>query len=128
MRARLLIWTILAAAIPAGWCPHLQNLAAAQDQANAMAELSSSADAQSKGADAKGAQATNKLGEIIERIIKREHEEIAALNLYAPVIETYIQEVKFDPAMGTVPKSDFYFLGKAPKIAGNWSSWASFRF
>jgi len=113
MRARLLIWTILAAAIPAGWCPHLQNLAAAQDQANAMAELSSSADAQSKGADAKGAQATNKLGEIIERIIKREHEEIAALNLYAPVIETYIQEVKFDPAMGTVPKSDFYFLGQA---------------
>jgi hypothetical protein len=113
MRARLLIWTILAAAIPAGWCPHLQNLAAAQDQANAMAELSSSADAQSKGADAKGAQARNKLGEIIERIIKREHEEIAALNLYAPVIETYIQEVKFDPAMGTVPKSDFYFLGQA---------------
>ena len=70
MRARLLIWTILAAAIPAGWCPRLQNLAAAQDQANAVAELSSSADAQSKGADAKGAQATNKLDEIIERIIK----------------------------------------------------------
>jgi hypothetical protein len=113
MRARLLIWTILAAAIPAGWSPHLQNLAAAQDQANAVAELSSSADAQSKGTDAKGAQATNKLDEIIERIIKREHEEIAAFNLYAPVIETYAQEVKFDAAMGTVPKSDFYFLGKA---------------
>jgi hypothetical protein len=113
MRARLLIWTILAAAIPAGWCPRLQNLAAAQDQANAVAELSSSADAQSKGADAKGAQATNKLDEIIERIIKREHEEIAAFDLYAPVIETYAQEVKFDPAMGTAPKSDFYFLGQA---------------
>jgi hypothetical protein len=113
MRARLLIWTILAAAIPAGWCPHLQNLAAAQDQANAVAKLSRSADAQSKGTDAKGAQATNKLDEIIERIIKREHEEIAAFNLYAPVIETYAQEVKFDAAMGTVPKSDFYFLGKA---------------
>jgi hypothetical protein len=113
MRARLLIWTTLAAAIPAGWCPHLQNLAAAQDQANAVAELSSSADPQSKDADAKGARATNKLDEIIERIIKREHEEIAAFDLYAPVIETYAQEVKFDAAMGTVPKSDFYFLGQA---------------
>jgi hypothetical protein len=113
MRARLLIWSLLAVVILAGWCPHLQNLAAAQDQANAVAELSSSADPQSKGADAKGAQATNKLDEIIERIIKREHEEIAAFDLYAPVIETYAQEVKFDAAMGTVPKSDFYFLGQA---------------
>jgi len=56
---------------------------------------------------------TSKLDVIIDRMIKREHDEIAAFDLYAPVIETCAQEVKFDPAMGTVPKSDFYFLGQA---------------
>src|SRR6266446_8652128 len=45
--------------------------------------------------------------------IKREHDEIAAFDLYSPIIETYIQEIKFSQAMGTVPKSDIYFLGQA---------------
>jgi hypothetical protein len=113
MHARLLIWTILAVAIVGAWCPHLQSLAAAQEQANAGPGSSSSADAQSKGANAQAPPAANKLDEIVDRIIKREHDEIAAFDLYTPTIETYIQEVKFDPAMGTVPKSDFYFLGQA---------------
>jgi hypothetical protein len=113
MRARLMIWAILAVAMAAGWCPRLQSLAAAQEQANAVADLSGPADAQSKGADAQAPQAAAKLNEIIDRMIKREHDEIAAFDLYSPAIETYVQEVKFDPAMGTVPKSDFYFLGQA---------------
>jgi hypothetical protein len=33
-------------------------------------------------------QAANKLDEIIERIIKREHNEIAIFELYTPIIET----------------------------------------
>jgi hypothetical protein len=127
MRARLLSWTIVAVAIASGWHPRSQSLAAGQERANASPDSQRPADARSKGANAQAPQA-NKLDEIIYRMIKREHDEIAAFDLYAPVIETYAQEVKFDPAMGTVPKSDFYFLGKAPKIAGNWSSWASFRF
>jgi hypothetical protein len=55
----------------------------------------------------------SKLEEIIDRMIKREHDEIAAFDLYSPIIETYIQEIKFSQAMGTVPKSDIYFLGQA---------------
>jgi hypothetical protein len=113
MRARLLISTILAVAIAAGWCPQLQSPAAAQEQASAGHDSSSSADAQSKGADAQAPQAAAKLNEILDRMTKREHDEIAAFDLYSPVIETYVQEVKFDPAIGTVPKSDFYFLGQA---------------
>jgi hypothetical protein len=58
-------------------------------------------------------QTATKLDEIIDRIIKREHDEIAAFDLFSPVIETYIQEVKFKQAFGTVPKSDRYFLGQA---------------
>jgi len=53
MRARSMIWTILAVAIAAGWCPHLQSLAAAQEQANTAADSSGLADAHSKGPDAK---------------------------------------------------------------------------
>jgi hypothetical protein len=113
MRARLLSWTIVAAAIASGWHPQSQSLAAAQERATASPDSQRPADAQSKGANAQAPQATNKLDEIIDRMIKREHDEIAAFDLYAPVIETYAQEVKFDPAMGTVPKSEFYFLGQA---------------
>jgi hypothetical protein len=113
MRARLLISTILAVAIAAGWCPQLQNLAAAQELADAATNSSGPADAQGKGADAQAPKAAAKLNEILDRMIKREHDEITAFDLYTPVIETYVQEVKFDPAMGTVPKSDFYFLGQA---------------
>jgi hypothetical protein len=51
---------------------------------------------------------------MIDRIIKREnHDEIAAFDLYSPIIETYIQEVKFNQVTGAVPKSDYYFLGQA---------------
>jgi hypothetical protein len=46
-------------------------------------------------------------------MINREHDEIAAFDLYSPIIETYIQEVKFKQGFGTVPKSDYYFLGQA---------------
>ena len=45
--------------------------------------------------------------------IRDRHDEITTIDLYSPIIETYIQEVKFKPAFGTVPKSDYYFLGQA---------------
>jgi hypothetical protein len=46
-------------------------------------------------------------------MIKREHEEMEDFDLYSPIVETYIQVVKPDKLMGSVPKSDFYFLGQA---------------
>lgn len=49
----------------------------------------------------------------IDRIIAREKEEIDAFSQYSPIIETYIQQVRPDKALGIVPKSDFYFLGQA---------------
>lgn len=49
----------------------------------------------------------------IDRIFAREKEEINAIRQYSPIIETYIQQVRHDTALGMVPKSDFYFLGQA---------------
>lgn len=46
-------------------------------------------------------------------MIAREHEQIKTIERYAPIIETYIQEVKPDKQLGIVPKTDIYFLGQA---------------
>lgn len=50
---------------------------------------------------------------IIERVFKREKEEEEIIASYTPIVETYIQVEKSDALIGTVPKSDFYFLGIA---------------
>jgi len=51
--------------------------------------------------------------QIIDRAIAREKDEIEAIVQYNPIIETYIQEVRPDKQLGTVPKIDYYFLGQA---------------
>ena len=40
------------------------------------------------------------------------------LRQYAPLVETYIQLLKPDEALGTVPAGDKYFLGKADLAKG----------
>lgn len=113
MRTRFLGRAILLGALAGGLCWQLQSLAAAQGQTNAAPDLSGPADARNAGANAQVPQAPTKLDEIIDRIIKREREEIEAFDQYSPIIETYIQEVKFSQATGAIPKSDHYFLGQA---------------
>lgn len=65
---------------------------------------------------ADGAQATPTVPgekEIIEHIFKREKVQDEIIASYAPIVETYIQIEKSNALMGTVPKSDLYFLGQA---------------
>ena len=54
----------------------------------------------------------------IDRMIAREHQEIAAIRHYSPIIETYIQEMKEDKDLGAVPSVDHYFLGQADLTHG----------
>ena len=54
----------------------------------------------------------------IDRVIAREHEEIATIRRFNPVIETYIQDMKPDKEMGTMPVRDHYFLGQADLAKG----------
>jgi hypothetical protein len=49
----------------------------------------------------------------VDRIIAREHDEVATIRQYSPIIETYIQDMKADKDMGAVPVRDHYFLGQA---------------
>jgi hypothetical protein len=54
----------------------------------------------------------------IDRIIAREHDEIATIRRYSPIIETYIQDMKPDKDMGAIPVRDHYFLGQADLAKG----------
>ena len=54
----------------------------------------------------------------IDRIIAREHDEMATIRHYTPIVETYIQEMKPDKEMGVVPVKDHYYLGQANLVSG----------
>jgi len=104
---------ILLTAFVGGLCLELQRLSAAQVRTNAAFDLSSTAGEKNAGDNDQVSSTPSKLDEIIDRMIKREHDEIAAFDLYTPIIETYIQEVKINQLTGAVPKSDYYFIGQA---------------
>lgn len=54
----------------------------------------------------------------IDRMIAREHDEVAAMRRYNPIVETYVQDMKPDAEMGIVPVRDQYFLGQAELSSG----------
>lgn len=49
---------------------------------------------------------------LIDKAIAREKIVVATVKQRAPLVETYIQNMKPDPLMGQVPESDEHFLGR----------------
>jgi hypothetical protein len=84
--------------------------------------------------------------EVVDKIISQEQAEVQLLRQYSPLVETYIQNVRADKQLGSVPDGDKYFLGRAElgkgvelepldhdsgmkhKIFGNWASFFSTEF
>ncbi len=58
------------------------------------------------------------VNQAIDRMIAREHDEIATIRRYNPLIETYVQDMKADADMGAIPVHDHYYLGQANLIKG----------
>src|ERR1700722_12574893 len=58
------------------------------------------------------------VNEEVDRVIAREHDEVATVRHYSPIIETYIQDMKPDKDMGAIPVKDHYFLGQANLATG----------
>ncbi len=58
------------------------------------------------------------VNQAVDRIIAREHDEVAAIRRYSPIVETYVQDMKPDAEMGIVPMKDQYFLGQAQLSSG----------
>ncbi len=52
------------------------------------------------------------LEQTIDRIFQRENQFLQSLRNFHPLIETYVQEVRPDEELGTVPKNDHYFLAR----------------
>jgi hypothetical protein len=58
---------------------------------------------------------------LIDKAITREKVVIATVKQRAPLVETYIQNMKPDPVLGQIPESDQHFLGRVDfsKIIGD---------
>ena len=56
--------------------------------------------------------------EIVDRVVAQEQSEIKFLRQYSPLVETYIQYLRLDKQLGTVPDGDKYFLGRAKLAKG----------
>ena len=104
---------MLLGAFGGGLCLQAQALARAEEQKKTEGDSPHSADANSPSAEEQAPPTAAKREEIIDRLIKKEREQIVAFDGYQPIIESYIQELRLDPQTGTVPKSDHYFLGQA---------------
>jgi hypothetical protein len=86
--------------------------------ASAQAQTQQTADQTSPQAGNSAAGPVTTVNQAIDRIIAREHDEIATIRRYNPIIETYIQDMKPDKDMGAVPVHDHYFLGQADLSKG----------
>src|SRR5712672_3717960 len=58
-------------------------------------------------------QQAGALGQVVDRIISQEQAEMNSLKPYTPLVETYIQNLRGDKDLGTIPAGDKYFMGPA---------------
>jgi hypothetical protein len=58
------------------------------------------------------------VNDAVDRTIEREHAFLQNIRNYTPLIETYIQNLRNDAELGTVPSDDKYFLGRVQLISG----------
>ncbi len=56
--------------------------------------------------------------QVVAAILAREHQEVATLRHYSPIVETYIQDMRWDAQLGAVPEKDHYYLGVADLSRG----------
>src|SRR4029077_14152576 len=64
------------------------------------------------------AQQVDALGQAVDRIISQEQAEMNSIKPYSPLVETYIQNLKGDKDLGTIPAGDKYFMGRAVLAKG----------
>ncbi len=56
--------------------------------------------------------------QVVDKIVAQEQAEMQFLRQYSPLVETYIQNLRPDKRVGTVPDGDTYFLGRAELAKG----------
>jgi hypothetical protein len=58
------------------------------------------------------------LDQIVDKIVTTEQAEMNSLKPFTPLVETYIQNLRGDAELGSVPAGDRYFLGRAVLAKG----------
>src|SRR5271170_2562144 len=58
------------------------------------------------------------LGDVVDRVVQREHLFLAQMRHMHPMVETYIQDLKADSAGNPAPINDHYFLGRLDMTDG----------
>jgi hypothetical protein len=76
--------------------------------ANAQPSANRAASASTASASAPSAM----MDQVVDRALEREHALMEMLNTRTPLVETYLQNLKFDPQLGPTPVQDHYFLGR----------------
>jgi Peptidase family M48 len=64
------------------------------------------------------AQRNSAADQVVDRIISQEQAEMTSLRAYSPMVETYIQNLRGDKDLGSVPAGDKYFMGRAVLAKG----------
>src|SRR5437660_9311927 len=52
------------------------------------------------------------MDQVVNHVVEREHALMEMLKSRTPFVETYLQNMKFDPQAGSAPAQDHYFLGR----------------
>jgi len=63
-------------------------------------------------------QQSGAFNNVVDQMIAQESQNMKALRQYSPIVETYIQDMRPDKEMGSVPDGDDYFLGRVSFAAG----------
>src|SRR2546422_9878905 len=64
------------------------------------------------------ADQASSLDQVVDRISSRETALVSSLRQYSPLVETYIQNLRPDDQLGSVPAGDNYFLDRADLSTG----------
>ena len=62
--------------------------------------------------------APSSFDQVVDRIVEREHFFVAQMRHMHPLVETYIQNMRVDKELGSVPTDDHYFLGRLDMTNG----------
>src|ERR1700675_83777 len=79
--------------------------------ANAQQSANPAASASPAPASARFTPSTT-MDQVVDRAVEREHALMAMLKTRTPLVETYLQNLKFDRQLGPAPVQDHYFLGR----------------
>src|SRR5258708_40222919 len=80
--------------------------------ANAQQSANSSSSPATAQTPASAAPPSTTMDQVVDRAVEREHALMEMLKTRTPLVETYLQNLKFDPQFGPAPGQDHYFLGR----------------